>query len=63
MSHFSFEQQLSEAVRMDQSLHLNPVFRQSLKPPSRLRWDSDQYFPFHREGFFTRYTSVTIYVV
>ena len=37
MSHFAFEQQLSDAVRMDSSLHLsNSIRRQSLKPSNRL---------------------------
>jgi len=37
MSHFAFEQQLSDAVRMDTSIHLNnSILRQSLKPSSRL---------------------------
>merc|ERR1719184_144192 len=37
MAHFAFEQQLSEAVRMDSSIHLsNSILRQSLKPSNRL---------------------------
>ena len=43
MSHFAFEQQLSDAVRMDTSIHVNMPrsvvrngTRQSLKPTSRL---------------------------
>jgi len=38
MSQFAFEQQLSDAVRMDSSIHLaaaRPLIRQSLKPTSR----------------------------
>ena len=37
MAQFAFEQQLSDAVRMDSSLHLsNSIRRQSLKPSNRL---------------------------
>jgi len=36
MSHFTFDQQLSDAVRMDSSIHLTNSFRQSLKPSSNL---------------------------
>ena len=35
MSHFAFDQQLSDAVRMDRSLN-NSISRQSLKPSNRL---------------------------
>jgi hypothetical protein len=38
MAHFAFEQQLSEAIKMDSSINLSltSVRRQSLKPTSRL---------------------------
>ena len=38
MAHFAFEQQLSEAIKMDSSINLGntSVRRQSLKPTSRL---------------------------
>lgn len=36
MSHFTFEQQLSDAVRLDTSIQVSTVSRQSLKPSSRL---------------------------
>ena len=36
MSHFTFDQQLSDAVRMDSSIHLTNSYRQSLKPSSNL---------------------------
>lgn len=35
MSHFTFEQQLSDAARFDTSIHVSAVSRQSLKPSSR----------------------------
>ena len=36
MSHFNFDQQLTDAMRLDQSLNSSAISRQSLKPSNRL---------------------------